>query len=67
MSSASDTNSKSHLEDEWRAAVVAAERARQAYLAHLQEHERDELESSRLWQHLWLAERRRDELYRRLE
>lgn len=67
MSSASATDPNSHLETQWRAAVVEAERARQDYVSHLREAERDEAEASRLWQRLWLAERRRDELFRRLD
>jgi hypothetical protein len=67
MSSPTAADSKSSLENQWRAAVVEAERARQDYVAQLKEEQPDEAESSRLWQRLWLAERRRDELFRRLD
>ena len=46
---------------EWRAAVVEAQRAQQAYLEHLQQSD-DDLVHNRLWLQLWRAERLRDEI-----
>lgn len=56
-----------YVEAQWRAAVVQAEHARQEYAQHLRAADRDESELGRLWVRLWLAERRRDELFRRLD
>lgn len=54
-------------EAEWRAALVQAEYARRDYDQCLRGPDRDESELGRLWLRLWLAERRREELFRRLK
>jgi hypothetical protein len=64
MAATSQTESLGVVEQQWRAAVVEVERARSEYLEHLRGVDRDEAESGRLWLRLWLAERRRDELFR---
>jgi hypothetical protein len=51
----------------WSEALVQAEYARRDYAQCLKAPERDESELGRLWLRLWLAERRREELFRRLE
>jgi hypothetical protein len=51
----------------WNAALIQAEYARRDYAQCLRASERDESELGRLWLLLWLAEWRRDELFRRLE
>jgi hypothetical protein len=51
----------------WKAALVQAEYARQDYAQYQRASDQDESELGRLWLRLWLAERRRDELFRRLE
>jgi len=55
------------IEAAWKAALVQAEYARRDYAQCLRAADRDESELGRLWLRLWLAERRRDELFRRLE
>jgi hypothetical protein len=54
------------VEAEWLAAVVQVEHARQHYAQYLRAADKEESEVERLWLYLWLAERRRDELFRRL-
>ena len=51
----------------WKAALVQAEYARRDYAQCLKATDRDESELARLWLRLWLAERHRDELFRRME
>jgi hypothetical protein len=51
----------------WNAAFVEAEYARRDYAQCLRASDRDESELGRLWMHLWLAEGRRDELFRQLK
>jgi hypothetical protein len=51
----------------WKVALVQAEHARRDYAESLRATAGDEAELGRLWLRLWLAERRRDELFRRLE
>jgi hypothetical protein len=41
--------------------------ARQDYIQYLRAPDREESEVGRLWLRLWLAERRRDELFRILD
>jgi hypothetical protein len=55
------------VEAEWRAYVVEVEHARQDYIQYLRAPDREESEVGRLWLRLWLAERRRDELFRILD
>jgi hypothetical protein len=54
-------------ESAWKAAFVQAEGARQAYAQCLRATDQDQSELGRLWLRLWLAERRRDDLFRRLK
>lgn len=51
-------------EDEWSAAVLEVERARQAYVERLRSAENDDPAIGRLWLRLWRAERKRDRLIR---
>ena len=51
----------------WNAALAQVEYARRDYAQCLGSFARDESELERLWLRLWLAERQRDELFRRLE
>jgi hypothetical protein len=51
----------------WSEALVQAEYARRDYAQCLRAPERDESELRRLWLRLWFAERRREELFRRLD
>ena len=51
----------------WNAAIVQAAYARRDYAQCLRASDRDESVLERLWLRLWLAERRRDELFRRLK
>jgi hypothetical protein len=51
----------------WNAALVQAEYARRDYAQCLSASDRDESELGRLWMRLWLAERRREELFRQLK
>lgn len=67
MSATPKTDGNDYVEAQWRAALVQAERARQDYAQHLRAADREESELGRLWLRLWLAERRRDELFRRLD
>ena len=56
-----------NAEVEWLAALVQVQNARQNYAQYLRATDREESEVERLWLYLWLAERRRDELFRRLD
>ena len=64
--SASPQADATDTEADWRSALIRAERARQEYALYLKAPDRDESELQRMWLQLWLAERRRDELFRRL-
>jgi hypothetical protein len=55
------------VEAAWKEALVQAQNARRDYTEGLRATVEDEAELGRLWLRLWLAERRRDELLRRLE
>jgi len=57
----------SNAESAWNAALIQVEYARLDYAQCLKSPDRDESELERLWLHLWQAERRRDELFRRME
>jgi hypothetical protein len=67
MSSTPRADGNDYVEAQWRAALVQAEQARQDYVLCLRAADREESELGRLWLRLWLAERRRDELFRRLD
>jgi len=67
MSASPQTEVEANVEGEWLAALVQVEHARQDYAQYLRAADREESEVGRLWLHLWLAERRRDELFRRLD
>jgi hypothetical protein len=68
MNASSSVDSGSNdAEAAWKEALVQAENARRAYTEGLRATVEDEAELGRLWLRLWLAERRRDELLRRLE
>jgi hypothetical protein len=67
MSASPRAEMAADVEAEWRAAMVQAEHARQDYAQYLRAADREESELGRLWLRLWLAERRRDELFRRLD
>jgi hypothetical protein len=67
MSASPRTEVEASVEAEWLAALVQVEHARQDYAQCLRAADREESEVGRLWLHLWLAERRRDELFRRLD
>lgn len=51
----------------WNAALIQVEYARRDYAQCLNASDRNESELGRLWLRLWQAERRRDELFRRME
>ena len=67
MSASPRAEMAADVEAEWGAAMVQAEHARQDYAQYLRSADREESELGRLWLRLWLAERRRDELFRRLD
>jgi hypothetical protein len=67
MSTSPQTEVEANVEGEWLAALVQVEHARQDYAQYLRAADTEESEAGRLWLHLWLAERRRDELFRRLD
>ena len=67
MSASPRAQMAADVEAEWGVAMVQAEHARQDYAQHLRAADREESELGRLWLRLWLAERRRDELFRRLD
>jgi hypothetical protein len=67
MSSLIEAEAPAETEIQWLAAVVQVEHARQDYAEYLKSPEKLEAESGRLWLRLWLAERRRDELFRQLD
>ena len=66
MSATPRADGNDYVEAQWRAALVQAEQARQDYALCLRAADREESELGRLWLRLWLAERRREELFRRL-
>jgi hypothetical protein len=66
MSEVTRPGSGQEAEGAWYVALVRAERLRQEYAQHLSAADIAELELESLWLHLWLAERQRDELFRRL-
>jgi hypothetical protein len=66
MSEAVRPESGSDAERAWCAALVQAEHLRQNYVQHQSAADIAELELESLWLHLWIAERRRDELFSRL-
>jgi hypothetical protein len=67
MSATPRTEGSGVLEQQWRSAIVEVERVRSEYAEHLRAVDRDEAELERLWLQLWIAERRRDELFRTLD
>lgn len=67
MSATPRADGNDYVEAQWRAAVVQVEHARQDYAQCLRAADPDESELGRLWLRLWLAERHRDELFRRLD
>jgi hypothetical protein len=67
MSAALRRDGADSIEQAWREALVEVEHLRQQYVAYLRATDRQEEELARLWLQLWRAERRRDELYRRME
>jgi hypothetical protein len=66
MSASTRLQVPAEVEAHWLTAVVQAENARQDYAEYLKSSDRQESEVGRLWIRLWLAERRRDDLYRRM-
>lgn len=66
MAEAASVESPSDVEAAWYVALVQAEHLRQDYVHHQRAADIAELELESLWLHLWLAERRRDELFNRL-
>jgi hypothetical protein len=66
MSAALRSDGANSIEQAWREALVEAEHLRQRYLAYLKATDRSEEELARLWWQLWRAERRREELFRRM-
>jgi hypothetical protein len=67
MSSLSEAAAPAEAEVQWLEAVVQVEHARQDYAQYLKSSDKVESEVGRLWLRLWLAERRRDELFRQLD
>jgi hypothetical protein len=67
MSAALRPDGANSIEQAWREALVEVEHLRQRYLGYLRATDRQEDELARLWWQLWRAERRRDELFRRME
>jgi hypothetical protein len=63
MAEAAIAESPSDIEGAWYIALVQAERLRQDYVQHERAADIAELEPESLWLLLWLAERRRDELF----
>jgi hypothetical protein len=56
-----------NVEAEWRAALIHAERLRQEYWHQLTATDTEEPDLERLWLKLWIAERRREELFRAID
>ena len=56
-----------NVEAEWHAALIHAERLRQEYSHRLAASDTEEPDLERLWLRLWIAERRREELFRAID
>ena len=67
MSASQQAEVTTNTEAEWLSAIVRAEHVRQDYALYMKAPDRDESELQRMWMQLWLAERRRDELFRRMD
>jgi hypothetical protein len=67
MSASPQAEVAANIEADWRSALIRAERARQDYAQYMKTPDRDESELQRMWLHLWFAERRREELFRRMD